>query len=435
MKILLTGQCSLHWGRMEFGNIGNYYIIEPFIRELHKIFPGCEIRTTLQMSERFCSEERVSVLPLELFYGWTGEDLIIARKELDLAKYFSESGELLEITPYLEAVIWADMVIDFSGDLWGDNADFLGADRFEVGLLKDRVSQLMGKRTVMLAGSPGPFSTNHLKELARKTYGEFDLVTNREAISTRLLEKEGFDCSKTVTLACPAFLFEPLRNHNVELATKKIRDFKYGREKPVVGFVLCGWNFANGPFDMWPRDHRDYTVFAEAIEFITESLNARVCLMSHSNGFAPPPAAFRLEHGRDYPIAKQLQSILLDRGIAIDVISLDGIYDAWETKAIIGSFDMLVSGRIHAAVAGLSQNIPTIIIDYGHEPKAHKLRGFANIAGIDAYVADPSSKGHLNKVVKSCWKDTEIYRNHLRENMPKIKAQAKTHFELLKNFL
>jgi len=30
-NILLIGTIgTLHWGRMEFGNIGNYYIIEPF---------------------------------------------------------------------------------------------------------------------------------------------------------------------------------------------------------------------------------------------------------------------------------------------------------------------------------------------------------------------------------------------------------------------
>ena len=32
--------------------------------------------------------------------------------------------------------------------------------------------------------------------------------------------------------------------------------------------------------------------------------------------------------------------------------------------------------RIHGAVAALSQSVPTVIIDYGHEPKAHKLIGF-----------------------------------------------------------
>lgn len=433
MKVLLTGQCSLHWGRMEFGNIGNYYIIEPFIRELHRVFADCEIRTTFQMSERFCTEEKVTVLPMELFYGWTGEDLSLAKREFYLAKQFSKTGKLVDQTPFIEAVVWSDIVIDFSGDIWGDNANFLGDDRFEVGLLKNRVAQLIGKRSVMLAGSPGPFGDKELKKLAQTVYEAFDLVTNREPLSTGLLEQEGFDCSNTLTLACPAFLFEPIHNQTVDQAVREIRDFKGQEKKPVVGFILCGWNFETGPFDKWPRDDSDYAVFAETIEFITEELGARVCLMSHSNGFDIPPAPFKLKHGRDYPIAKQLQKVVLERGIAKDVMALDSLYDTWETKAIVGSMDMLVSGRVHAAVAGLSQHVPTVIIDYGHEPKAHKLRGFAAVAGVENYVVDPSSKGELMKVVKDCWGSSCSYRDYLKMHMPTVRKQAKTHFDLLKS--
>lgn len=434
MNILLTGQCSLHWGRMEFGNIGNYYIIEPFIRELRRVFPGCEVRTTFQMSKRFCDDEGVVPLPIELFYGWTGEDLSLAKRELALAEKFNETGDISEESPYLEAVQWSDIVVDFSGDIWGDNADFLGPDRFEVGLMKDRVAQLMGKRTVMLAGSPGPFGDSRLKEYAQKVYGSFDLVTNREPVSTALLKQEGFDCSNTSTLACPAFLFEPCFNNKVNEVVKEIQGPAEKIRKRVVGFVLCGWNFGLGPFDKWPRDDSDYEVFASIVEYITEGLGGKVCLMSHSNGFDMPPAPFRLKHGRDYPIARQLYDILLSRGKAKDVMFLDGLYDAWETKAIVGSMDMLVSGRVHAAVAGLSQHVPTVIMDYGHEPKAHKLRGFAEVAGVQDYFVDPSSEAEVKQTVKSCWTNLDSYTKHLKEHMPSVRNQAHSHFDLLKRF-
>ena len=433
MKVLLTGQCSLHWGRMEFGNIGNYYIIEPFIQELHRVFPGCEIRTTFQMSERFRDEERVSVLPMDLFYGWNGRDLDVAKREYEIAERFKQNGELEEETDFIKEVLWSDIVIDFSGDIWGDNADFLGEDRFEVGLLKDRIAQLLGKTTVMLAGSPGPFSNEKLKGFAKTVYESFNLVTNREPLSTGLLEEEGFDCSNTLSLACPAFLFQPKVNEVVNKTVREIRNTDDKTKKPIVGFILCGWNFESGPFDKWPRNDAEYDVFAEAVEFLSEELGARVCLMSHSNGFDVPPAPFKLKHGRDYPIAKQLQKVIHERGVAQDVIALDGLYDTWETKAIVGSMDMLVSGRVHAAVAGLSQNVPTVIIDYGHEPKAHKLKGFAAIAGVDEYVVDPSSKGELKKGIQKCWEHAEKYKKFLKSHMPNVRKQAKTHFDLLKS--
>ena len=59
-NIFVIGQCTLHWGRMEFGNIGNYYIIEPFFRELHRVFPQANIKTTFQMSDGFCEILNVS---------------------------------------------------------------------------------------------------------------------------------------------------------------------------------------------------------------------------------------------------------------------------------------------------------------------------------------------------------------------------------------
>lgn len=432
MNILLIGQCSLHWGRMEFGNIGNYYIIEPFIKELKRVFPASEIKTTFQMSDRFCKEEKVIVLPLELYYGWTGKDLELARKEVEIARTYPQSGREQETTPYIEALLWADIVIDFSGDIWGDNADFLGPDRFEVGLLKDQAAQILGKRTVMLAGSPGPFGNLKLKELAKEVYKSFDLVTNREPLSTVLLEKEGFDCSRTLTLACPAFLFEPARKEKVKEVINEIHKFNDGNKKPVVGFILCGWNFEEGPFDKWPRSDDNYRVFAEAVEYLSEELGAIVCLMSHSNGFDVPPAPFELKHGRDYPIAKQLQRVVEQRGLAKDVIALDGVYSTWETKAIIGSMDMLVSGRVHAAVAALSQYIPTVIIDYGHEPKAHKLKGFATVVGVEDYVVSPSSLGALREGIRDCWNNYTQYQKFLLSHMTEIREQAKTHFDLLK---
>lgn len=433
MKIFIIGQCSLHWGRMEFGNIGNYYIIEPFIRELYKVFPEASIKTTMQMSDRFCKDERVSLVPMELYYGWTGSDLKTARQELEIAKVFSNSGVLEEETPYINEVMTADLIIDFSGDIWGDNADFLGDDRFMVGLLKDRTAQLLGKKVVMLAGSPGPFSNKQTLPFAKEVFENFDLVTNRDPISISLLKEEGFDVSKTKSLACPAFLFEPAEGPQIDKLA--IDEGLSSNDKPLVGFILCGWNFELGPFDKEKREDSDYTKFAQTVEFLTEELGVRVCLMSHSNGFDLPPAPFKLKHGRDYVITKQLEKILKERGVSKDYFTLDGVYDTWTTKAIIKKFDMLVSGRVHAAVSGLSQSVPTVIIDYGHEPKAHKLIGFAKVAQVEGYVADPCSLNDLKRKVLDCFTEKTKYKKHLDKRIPEVHKLGRENFQLLKEIM
>jgi colanic acid/amylovoran biosynthesis protein len=435
MNILVIGQCSLHWGRMEYGNIGNYYIVEPFFRELHRCFPGSEIRTTMQMSDRFCSTEKITCLPMDLYYGWRINELQLAKNELKISETIKTNGACDQTTTYLDEVKWADIVIDFSGDIWGDNADFLGNDRFEVGLIKDMIAQNLGKPTAMLAGSPGPFSRLETKVLAKEVYAKFDLVTNRDPISTSLLAAQGFDVSKTVTLACPAFLFEPASSTEIADLLQREGLLPQKRKKPIVGFILCGWNFEQGPFDLWPRNDEDYIQFVEGLEFVTEKLGAQVCLMSHANGFDIPPSPFHLKHGRDYHIAKQLQALLTRRGIAKDVICMDGVYDSWQTKTIIGNFDMLISGRIHAAVASLSQFVPTVIIDYGHEPKAHKLMGFATLVGVTEYVSNPVIDNDLIGKIENAWGHRKHIRKFLERRIPEVKNLANQNFTRLASIL
>lgn len=434
MRILLIGQTSLHWGRMEFGNIGNYYIIEPFVRELHKAFPSSKISTTLQLSDRFCKDENISILPLDIYYGWGVDNLEIAENELKIAENFNKTGLYIDETPYITEVKRADLVIDFSGDIWGDNAHILGKDRFYVGLIKNRVAQLLNKKTAMLAGSPGPFSDLKIKDFVKEVYHNFDLVTNREKISTKLLEEDGFDIAKTKSLACPAFLFEQRKGLRVdEILQGEITSIS-SRKK--VGFILCGWNFVKGPFDKEKRLDDEFIQFAEAIEYITEVLGLEVFLMSHSNGFPIPPHKFDLIHGRDYSIIKQLYNVIKKRAISSNVVILNGVYDAWTTKTILGNFDMLVSGRIHGAVGGISQYIPTVIIDYGHEPKAHKIHGFAEVVGIKDFVANPATADDLiNKIIK-CWNNKDKIKKQLESSNEIVRRKARENFiELKKLFL
>lgn len=430
MNILVTGQCTLHLGRMEFGNIGNYYVIEPLFRELHRVFPRAEIRTTFQMSADFSAREHVTILPMDLFYGWNERDLDSARKELELSQ-----GLGSQRTAFMRQVLRADLVIDFSGDLWGDNADLAGTDRFAVGLLKDEVAQNLGTPTVMIAGSPGPFKNPEQRDHARRVYEGFDLVTNREPVSTRLLDEAGFDVSRTQSLACPAFLFEGAsRDVGTQWLAKAGVPIGNG-QAGLVGFALCGWNFPLGPFDRWPRHDDEYENFVRAVAHVRNETGASVLLLSHANGFRRTQSGFSITNGRDYPILQQLRAILRRRGLDEGVYLLDEPLVPRDMKALLGMLDMLVTGRVHAAIAGLSQGVPTVIIDYGHEPKAHKLVGFAEVAGVSDYVADPEDSDSLISIIERCWNQRSETSKLLSTVMPTIKATSRMNFDLLADIL
>lgn len=428
--ILLTGQCTLHWGRMEFGNIGNYYIAEPLVRELHRVFPGAEIRTTFQFSDEFCQREQVVRLPMALYYGWTGHDLEDARQEL-ASVLASGASPFVHCSPFISELNQCDLVVDFSGDIFGDNANLLGPGRFEVGLCKLRTAQMLGKPTALIAGSPGPFGDPHTRTLVQKVVTGCSLVTTREELSLEILREAGCNTDQIAALACPAFLFDSTSTLPAIAPTmQRIRESAGCR--PVVGFVLCGWNFLAGPFDRWPRSDDEFLPFVEAIECISNELGAAVCLISHANGFQPPPAEFRLHHGRDYPIAQRLLSLVRERGLATEpVFALDSVHPAAETHAILGSLDFLVSGRVHAAVAALAQKVPTVIIDYGHAPKAHKLRGFARLAGVEDCIADPRCANAIVSKIRACWAEQSSIRQRLAERIPRVRALARDNFDRL----
>lgn len=434
MKIFLSGLVSVHWGRAEFGNVGNYYIVEATVRELHRVFPNAEIVTTFQMTEKFCQEERVKVLPLSYYYEWKKDDLKNALYEMSIATIYNKMKMLVEHTPFIDEVLTCDLYCDFSGEMWGDHAEPVGENRFLVNLLKNRTVQLLNIPTVLLAGSQGPFNVvESLKPLAHEVFKNFSLVLNREAASKEMLSDNGFDVSNVQSFTDPAFLFEPASLKEIEDIV--LQEEIYEKNRPTVGFILCGFNMLEGPYDKEPRRDSEFIQFAEVIEFIINDLEASVFLMSHQNGFEKEPA-FKFINGRDYPYAKQLYNVVLERGIA-DREYLKcavGPFTPKETKAIIAKFDMFVSGRIHGFVAAVSQCVPTVVINRGHGGKSHRNQGFAESVGLENFISDPSSSKDMIEKIKLCFTNRRELKNVLEERIPKVKKRAHELFNSLKVF-
>ncbi|MFD0933343.1 polysaccharide pyruvyl transferase family protein [Psychroflexus salinarum] len=388
MKIFVIGQTTMEMYRIEYGNIGNYYILEPFFRKLHEYFPNSIIKTTLQLTDRFCKAEKVSSVPMELYY-----DLNSAQNEKDvdeevsLAKKIKQGAEIEEdsLTPYLRQVLESDLVIDFSGDIWGENASLLKKDRFIVGVKKNQVAQELGKFTAFIASSPGPFDVDDNFELAKQVFENFNFVGNRESESLKVLENFNINTEKVGSYACPAFLFEP------ETLKSVVKERYFLEDKKTLGFILCGFNFEEGPHNKWPREASDYSKFVELVSnFLTKNPDYQVIFMSHANGFKLPPTPFVQIPGSDFKHAKMMFDLLSKKGFKNQIKLLDEILSQHQTKGFIANFDLLISGRIHGAVAGFSQNIPTMVLDYGHDPKAHKTLGFVKNIGSEAYFCDPN---------------------------------------------
>jgi len=433
-KILLSGLCSTHWGRVENGNIGNYYIVETAVRELHRVFPNAQISTTFQMTKDFCNKENIfKILPLDLYYNWSSHDVERALLDYAVASIYSKTGNLIISTPWIQEIMKQDLVIDFSGEMWGDHAEPVGTNRFLVNLLKMRSAQLMGKKTILLAGSQGPFTDPKTLDLAREVFGNYTLVSNREAMSKELLDRFKFNIDKVHNFACPAFLFEPLKREKIRKIIKRDQLFDVNENK--VGFILCGFNMLIGPYNKTMRKDIEFVEFAKLVEHIINELKCKVILMSHQNGFEIIDGNIILKNGIDYHIIKQLYEVVEKRS-HIDMTKLvlvEKPYNPWETKGIINECDIFLSGRVHGLVASLSQNVPSVLINRGHGGASHRNIGFAKSAGIEDFISDPSSAEHMINTTTKCWEDRINIREKLKSQMKITKKAAQQGFDILVN--
>lgn len=191
-----------------------------------------------------------------------------------------------------------------------------------------------------------------------------------------------------------------------------------------------------GPYDMWPREDSQYKVFAEIIEYLMNDLNAKVVLISHTNGFELPPR-FKLISGRDYPILSQLKEVVIKRGIVRepeDLICISTPHLPCITKSIIGHFDMMVTGRVHASVAAVSQFVPTVFLTYEESfIPSSKMYGFADLVGMEEFVCPPSDACKIkNKIHKAFSRLPEI-KSRLQQRIPEVKKLSKAAFDAIPN--
>jgi colanic acid/amylovoran biosynthesis protein len=425
MRILVIGQLSFEMNRLEFGNVGNYYIVQGFFRELKRVFHEAKVCTTLQLTSSFAIQEGIEILPLELY--WNKNNASEAREEF-LAVARSIPGECARST-FIDEVMKCDLVVDFSGDIWSDNADLLERGRFEAGIYKNRTVKALGVHQVLMASSPGPFNSLDV-DLVKKGLSSFDLIVNREGASRLLLENAGVDEDVIYDGACPAFLMNP---DNVVDEFADWEHVDYADHEGNVGLIVCGFNFIEGPHNLLDRPDSHYDFFVEIIDVIVRAGN-RVTLMGHSNGFVIPPDEFALKRGSDYKHALRLWELCIKKGLGGDVVLMESVISPNSCFKLIGSLKALVSGRIHGGVAGFVNLVPTLIIDYGHAPKAHKLRGFMDLLGGNYEMLSAEKPDESLEILRQFVGNLKQERERLSEVVPQVQRRVHDSFDQLRLF-
>lgn len=430
-EILVTGMTSLRLKAMESDNLGNFIIIEPMFRSLRARFPDASISTTLQLSEAFADRHGLKILKSKRFYEYTTFnglksliDLLPCLLWRLLHAFGNDAGSLLSVSDRLKAYDRSDFIIDFSGDLFGDNA--LNKPHFLTGILAPIQAKLLKKKIYFVASSPGPFKKLVTLMMAKFAFRFFDLVSVRDPISLQILTGIGCLGSKYSCHPCFSYGFDPLGALEEDELLTREPALQTG-DQPIVGMIITNLNMDAEPPDKWPREDDEYAAFIGLIRHMVTEKQVRVCLFSHRHKL---DADGNLFPGSDDCLVQRILE-LLPPDIAPSVFTVEGHYDAPTMNRIISRFHMLMSGRIHGAVQGIMQYIPTLVIDYGMEPKAHKLRGFAQLAGLLDYVADPGDADDLKQKADLMWERRERISRELQERVPKLVIESQRIWDVI----
>ena len=120
--------------------------------------------------------------------------------------------------------------------MWGGDCGTCGKRPLCCRFVQDADSYaVLGVRTVLFAGTPGPFYDDTTREFAKEVLSGFDLVVNREPTSSENLKKWDFELAKVRDFACPAFLYQSESETVVSRIIKDENIFQRDHRK-IVGF-------------------------------------------------------------------------------------------------------------------------------------------------------------------------------------------------------
>ncbi len=101
------------------------------------------------------------------------------------------------------------------------------------------------------------------------------------------------------------------------------------------------------------------------------------------------------------------------------VIPFSARYTAEDIKGLVGQCDMVVSAKMHVAIAATSQCIPTLVI--GAHPK---FKGVMRTLGMEEWVCEGFSADVLISQAQNLWQQRNLVKETLNKTIPNAKDLA-----------
>lgn len=266
-----------------------------------------------------------------------------------------------------------------------------------------------------LAHSIGPFDTPAEARLWSDVARRASLVTVREAVSLEYVVSHLGLPERLVHLtADPAFL---LALPDADRLAELHHAYRLGEAQPVV--AVCPSQVIARLADVDPERHIE--TWLALIRSIRDDIGARVLIISHVQGVA--------SHSDDSLLAARL----LDRLGPDAMISAAAGYTASEFKGLISGCAMLITERMHPAIAGLSTGIPTVAVRYSIKADGIMRQvmgpelGEELLVPVEAFL-DPAI---AIRVSHATWQRRSEVGAVLESRIPDVRALAARNFDLI----
>ena len=302
---------------------------------------------------------------------------------------------------------------------------------------------LLKRKTLIYAASMGPISNKPMSWLVKKTLQKLTAISARETRTIEWLETMEINRQPIYLIADPAILLEAkdetANNAGAASTIMKSRTYKIGLVIPDK----FHWTDNNGlkkyslPRRLFKitefflpealvlkitqllKRHDIYQVankfdeplvvdMVKLIDYLTSEFEADVLLMTHvdeSSYFSDPREDVKAIYSRvkEAPMVHVIPSSC----------------SAAEHKFIIGECAMIISGKMHASIAALSQSIPVIAIPYGT-----KFTGMMELYKQEKYICRRKNIDELIEMVKEVWNKKASICAELNEIAPDVEKQA-----------
>lgn len=267
-----------------------------------------------------------------------------------------------------------------------------------------------GKPLVIWAASVGPFSMNPRYEKYMMNHLNKVYILARDTLTIEYLNRQGLT-ENVYRVADPAFLMEPTEPEKHKYKPE-IEDGTVGLNlSPLMSRFLPDGNLSN-----WTR------ICADIISKILGKTDGNIYLIPHVTATAA---------NDDYLFLKNVFAAVSHRRDRI--VLIPPVFNAAETKWIIGKMAAFAGARMHSTIAALSCCVPTLSLAYSVKAKGlnQDIYGHTDYCiSSDELVPDTIA----DKIVELLRKSKDI-RQHLKSQMPEVRKLAMDSGRILKRIL